>query len=178
MLRTILSIWMAFAFATSAFAHEYYFAYAELNYNELQKRIEGTLIFSTHDLERAIDPKGTLIGKFEKLDESSDELPLIEAYINAHLQITFGCALDSNAADVVCISKFSLEGVVTRPDGSIECYISTFANAIYNPVQIKFNALMERFTAQQNKLTFCYRNQKQTLLFIAAAPQKYFTIAP
>ena len=45
---------MVFAFSVTSFAHEFYFAYAELTYNELQQRFEGTIIFTTHDLERAI----------------------------------------------------------------------------------------------------------------------------
>ena len=148
---------MVFAFSVTSFAHEFYFAYAELTYNELQQRFEGTIIFTTHDLERAIEPKGTLIGKFEKLDETSAELKLIEHYINEHFQITYGCALDSNA---------------------IECYISSSAGALYNPVQFKFDALMERYTNQQNKLTFTYRNQKETLSFLLYDQQKYFTLKP
>lgn len=157
---------MIFAFSVTSFAHEYYFAYAELTYNELQKRFEGTIIFTTHDLERAIEPKGSLIGKFEKLDETSAELKVIEKYINQHFQITYGCALDSNAADIICMSQFTLEGIVTQLNGTIECYISSSAGVIYNPVQFQFDALMERFPAQQNKLTFTYRNQKETLNFI------------
>ena len=169
---------MVFAFGVTSFAHEFYFAYAELTYNELQQRFEGTIIFTTHDLERAIEPKGSLIGKFEKLDETSSELKLIENYINQHFQITYGCALDSNAADIICMSQFTLEGIVTQLNGTIECYISSTAGALYNPVQFKFDALMERFTNQQNKLTFIYRNQKETLSFLLYDQQKYFTLQP
>jgi hypothetical protein len=166
MLKKTLSFLMIFAFSVTSFAHEYYFAYAELTYNELQKRFEGTIIFTTHDLERAIEPKGSLIGKFEKLDETSAELKVIENYINQHFQITYGCALDSNAADAICMSQFTLEGIVTQLNGTIECYISSSTGVFYNPVQFQFDALMERFPAQQNKLTFTYRNQKETLNFI------------
>ena len=49
-------------------AHEFYFAYAELSYNEFTNNLEGTLIFSTHDLEKAIEPNGSLIGLFDKLE--------------------------------------------------------------------------------------------------------------
>ena len=157
---------MIFAFSVTSFAHEYYFAYAELTYNELQMRFEGTIIFSTHDLERAIEPKGSLIGQFEKLDERSAELRLIENYINQHFQIQYGCALDSNAVDAFCRSQFTLEGIVTQLNGTIECYVSSSVSAFFNPVQFQFDALMEQFSAQQNKLTFIYRNQKETLNFI------------
>jgi hypothetical protein len=178
MLRKTLSFLMVFAFSVTSFAHEFYFAYAELTYNELQKRFEGTIIFTTHDLERAIEPKGTLIGKFEKLDETSAELKLIEHYINEHFQINYGCALDSNAADAICKSQFTLEGIVTQLNGTIECYVSSTAGALYNPVQFKFDALMERNANQQNKLTFIYRDQKETLSFLLYDQQKYFTLKP
>ena len=178
MLKTTLSFLMVFAFSITSFAHEFYFAYAELTYNEIQQRFEGTIIFTTHDLERAIEPKGSLIGKFEKLDETSAELKLIEHYINEHFQITFGCALDSNAADVICMSQFTLEGIVTQLNGTIECYISASIPALYNPIQIKFDALMEQFPLQQNKLSFIYRKQKETLSFLLNDSSKYFTLKP
>ena len=169
---------MVFAFGAYSFAHEFYFAYAEIAYNELNARFEGTIIFTTHDLERTLEPKGTLIGKFEKLDEGSEELRLIENYINQHFQIIYGCALDSNAVDALCMSKFTLEGLATQLNGTIECYISSSVAALYNPVQFKFDALMEQFAAQQNKLTFTYRNQKETLSFLPYDSQKYFTLQP
>jgi len=178
MLKTTLSFFIVFAFSVTSFAHEYYFAYAELTYNELQKRFEGSIIFSTHDLERAIEPKGTLIGQFEKLDERSTELRLIENYINQHFQISYGCALDSNAADAFCRSQFTLEGVVSQLNGTIECYVSSSVNAFYNPVQFQFDALMEQFPAQQNKLTFIYRDHKETLSFLRYDTQKYFSLKP
>jgi hypothetical protein len=150
----------------TSLAHEFYFAHAEISYNELQQKLEGTLIFTTHDLERTLAPKGTLIGKFEKLDPRAPELLLLENYINQHFQITYGCALDSNAVDALCMSKFTLEGIVTQLNGTIECYISAAIPALYNPIQFKFDALMEQYPGQQNKLTFIYRNQKETLNFI------------
>lgn len=178
MLKVLFSLLIVFSLVPKLYAHEFYFAYAEINYNEMNGRFEGTLIFSTHDLERAIEPKGTLIGKFEKLDETSAELKLIESYLNQHFQITYGCALDSNAIDAICTSKFTLEGIVTQLNGTIECYISASARAFYNPVQFKFTALMEQFPAQQNKLTFTYRDQKETLTFLRSDQQKYFTLKP
>lgn len=178
MLRVLFSLLIGFALLPKLYAHEFYFAYAEINYNEINRRFEGTLIFTTHDLERAIEPKGTLIGKFEKLDETSAELKRIEQYINQHLQITYGCALDSNAVDAYCQSSFTLEGIVTQLNGTIACYISAPVSAIYNPLHFKFDALMERFPNQQNKLTFTYRNQKETFSFLLYDQPKYFTLKP
>lgn len=178
MLRVLFSLLIGFSSLPKLHAHEFYFAYAEINYNEMNGRFEGTLIFTTHDLERAIEPKGTLIGKFEKLDETSAELKLIENYLNEHFQISYGCALDSNTIDAICTSKFTLEGIVTQLNGTIECYISASARAFYNPVTIKFAALMEQFPSQQNKLTFTYRNQKETLTFLRSDQQKSFTLKP
>lgn len=152
-------------------AHEFYFAYAELSYNEFTNNLEGTLIFSTHDLEKAIEPNGSLIGLFDKLDVSSPTTRLIEAYLNEHFKLSYGCALDSNAVDVFCMSSFTLEGLVTQLNGTIECYISMPVNAIYAPVYCQFNALMEQFPLQQNKLTFTYRQHKETVNFIAIDTQ-------
>ena len=176
--KLLFAILVHLSVISTSFAHEYYFAYAEISYNELQQKLEGTLIFTTHDLERSIEPKGTLIGKFEKLDGTSAELKRIENYINQHFQIIYGCALDSLETDVICISQFLLEDVVTQLNGTIECYISASIPALYNPIQIKFDALMEQFPGQQNKLTFIYRQQKETLSFLLNDSSKYFTLKP
>ena len=176
--KLLFAILVHLSAISTTFAHEYYFAYAEISYNELQQRLEGSLIFTTHDLERSIEPKGTIIGKFDKLDETSAELKRIENYINQHFQIIYGCALDSLAPDVICISQFLLEGVVTQLNGTIECYISAAIPALYNPIQIKFDALMEQFPGQQNKLTFIYRQQKETLSFLLDDSSKYITLKP
>jgi hypothetical protein len=178
MLKVLFSLFIGFSLLPKLHAHEFYFAYAEMNYNEINGRFEGTLIFTTHDLERAIEPKGTLIGKFEKLDETSAELKLIENYLNQHFQISYGCALDSNAVDAFCQSKFILEGIVSQLNGTIECYVSSAVGALYNPIEFKFDALMERYPNQQNKLTFTYRNHKETFSFLLYDQQKYFTLKP
>lgn len=163
------------SFAQS-WAHEFYFAYAELAYNEMNQKFEGTLIFTTHDLERALDPKGSRVGKLEQSDESSPIRGELEAYINQHLRIQYGCAIDSNTFDVLCYTQFILEGISPALNGTIECYISAPAKLLYLPAQlglshatilnVQFDALFETFSGQQNKLTLIYRNQKETLNFI------------
>ena len=161
---------------SKSWAHEFYFAYAELAYNEMNQKFEGTLIFTTHDLERALEPKGSLIGKLEKSDERSTLRTQLESYINQHFYIRYGCALDSNAYDVMCYTQFTLEGISPALNGTLECYISAPAKLIYLPthlglaystfLEIHFGALFETFSGQQNKLTLIYRNQKETLNFI------------
>jgi hypothetical protein len=72
---------------SQSWAHEFYFAYAELAYNEMNQKFEGTLIFTTHDLEKALEPKGSLIGKLEKSDERSTLRTQLESYLNQHFYI-------------------------------------------------------------------------------------------
>lgn len=166
MLRFILFIILTAGVNIKVLAHEFYFAYAELTYNELSKRFEGTLIFTTHDLEKALDANGSLLGKLEVSDETSPVRTTLENYINQHLQIRFGCALDSNSIDAFCQSKFVLEGIVPNLNGTVECFISSPTTAFYPPLTVQFDALLEVFTGQQNKLTFIFREEKQTLNFI------------
>jgi len=166
MLKFVLVFILTLSCNSKVLAHEFYFAYAELTYNELAKRFEGTIIFTTHDLEKALEPKGSLMGKLESSDESSPIRTILENYINQHLQITYGCALDSNAIDAICKSKFILEGIVPHLNGTVECFISSPSTAFYPPLSAQFSALTEVFAGQQNKLTFIYRQEKQTLNFI------------
>jgi len=166
----------ALVFQNKAWSHEFYFAYAEVAYNELAQRFEGTVIFTTHDLEKALDPRGSLIGKLEQSDESSPIRAQLEKYINQHLSIRYGCALDSNAFDAFCTTQFSLEGISPQLNGTIECFVSAPVTLIYlpaslglpytNTLNVHFDALFDTFSGQQNKLTLIYRNQKETLNFI------------
>ncbi|MFM8595717.1 MAG: DUF6702 family protein [Flavobacteriales bacterium] len=165
--KFVFSVFFFLVSSTAPFAHEFYFAFAEMSYNEMSRRFEGTIIFTTHDLEKALDPKGSLIGKLEISDESSPIRTQLEQYINQHFNITYGCALDSNAVDAFCQSYFTLEGIATKLNGTIECYISSSKVAgFYAPVSIQFDALLEIYPAQQNKLTFLYRQDKFNLNFI------------
>jgi hypothetical protein len=166
MQKLVLIFVSTFFLSLNATAHEFYFAYAELSLNELTNRFEGTLIFTMHDIEKALDPKGNLIGKLESSDEASPIRTQLERYINQHINISYGCALDSNAIDAFCQTEFILEGIVPQLNGTIECFISAPAHAIYTPLNIQFDALLEVFPLQQNKLTFYYRENKYTLNFI------------
>jgi len=173
---------------SQSWAHEFYFAYAELAYNEMNQKFEGTLIFTTHDLEKALEPKGSLIGKLEQSDESSPIRAQLEKYINQHLHISYGCALDSNSFDAVCQTQFILEGISPSLNGTIECYISAPAKLLYLPaylelnystiLNVKFDALFESFSGQQNKLTLIYRNQKETLNFIPGKEMQKIPLKP
>lgn len=161
---------------SQSWAHEFYFAYAELAYNEINQKFEGTLLFTTHDLEKALEPKGSLIGKLENSDESYPIRTQLEKYINQHFSVQYGCAIDSNVYDLMCHSQFTLDGISPARNGTIECYISAAATLLYLPahlglpystfLNIQFDALFETFSGQQNKLTLLYRNQKETLNFI------------
>ncbi len=166
MLKFALAFFLTLSAHQESMAHEFYFAYAELSLNELTNRFEGTLIFTTHDLEKALDPKGNLIGKLASSDEASPIRTQLERYINQHINISYGCALDSNAIDAFCQSEFILEGIVPQLNGTIECFISAPAHAIYTPLSIQFDALLDVYPLQQNKLTFYYRENKYTLNFI------------
>lgn len=173
---------------SQSWAHEFYFAYAELAYNEMNQKFEGTLIFTTHDLEKALEPKGSLIGKLEQSDESSPIRAQLEKYLNQHLHISYGCALDSNSFDAVCQTQFILEGISPSLNGTIECYISAPAKLLYLPahlelnystiLNVKFDALFESFSGQQNKLTLIYRNQKETLNFIPGKEMQKIPLKP
>jgi len=171
-----LSLFLSSFTLSTVWAHEFYFAYAEMAYNEMNQKFEGTLIFTTHDLEKALDPKGSYIGKLEQTNESTPLAKQLEAYLNQHFQISYGCAIDSNVFDAMCTTQFTLDGIAPSLNGTIECYISAPAKLLYLPshlglpyttiLTVQFDALFEQFPNQQNKLTLIYRNQKETLNYI------------
>jgi hypothetical protein len=188
MRKILVFLLFALVLQNKAWSHEFYFAYAEVAYNELEQRFEGTIVFTTHDLEKALDPRGSLIGKLEQSDESSPIRTQLEKYINQHLLISYGCALDSNAFDAFCTTQFSLEGISPQLNGTIECFVSAPVTLIYLPasfglpytniLNIHFDALFDTFSGQQNKLTFIYRNQKETLNFIPGKEDQTIPLKP
>ena len=153
---------------TKVSAHAFYFAYAEVEYNELSQQLEVSLSGTTHDLQTAIEKEfHHKCNNWGKQNISAKDSSMLLKYINNHLRFRYGCALDSNAIDAYCSSEFHLEGIQFNLDGSFMCFLSSPMKTIYlNSLSAQFDFLMESFPEQQNKLTFLQRDKSQTLVFI------------
>lgn len=164
-MRTALFIF-AFLLSTVSFGHEYYFAFAEVEYNEMNGKIEATLRVSTHDLEKVLREKNLIKNDLSSISQDTATLSLLEKEIETHFSISFsGKNLD-----------FQLEGFETLKTGLVEFYLSSDIQENLEKMEIKFDLLMEEFPEQQNKMTFMHRMSKTTLVFMQNKRTQYIDL--
>lgn len=154
MVKSILVALLVFC-SFSSKAHEYFFAYAEVEYNELSQKLESSIVATTHDFELAMEDIG-LTDKLEDVDNDNVQFKLIEKFINNHLQI------NSNKHHIY----LNLIGIDVSLNGSVSFYLESNEVIINEGVQIFFDLLMNEFQDQQNKLSFIFRENTQTVTFL------------
>lgn len=155
MIRTFFFCLLLFT-GFNAFAHQYYFGFAEVEYNQMDERLEGTLILSAHDLEDALLKQGTITEKFDRL--SHDSLTIRK--IGEELFNTFHCYEQGREIRLLPVDFF-----LTK-NGLIEFYFQSETVDLGNGLEIEFTTLMNEFPQQQNKITFIQGTQKQTAVFL------------
>jgi hypothetical protein len=163
---------------SKSWAHQFFFALAEIEYNEMAQKFEGSVVATAHDLEFALMNSYGLQTKLEKLTLESSEVKIIESYLNKFLTLRYGCALDSNAIDAYCSADWSIESFQIMKNGTIELYFSAPAKHVYTMIQVDFRFLTDVFPEQQNKLTFIYREVRKTLSFTKTQATHYFALKP
>lgn len=150
-------IFIFFLFISSlTYAHSYYFAFAELEYNEFNKELQATVVVSTHDIENSLRNKGIITKDLSHY--KNDSLVLIQ--IKNELQKGF--LIFSNDQTI----NWDIVGMETELTGVTNFYFYAQNVDATEKIQVKFDLLMDDFTEQQNKLTFIYRNVKNTYVFL------------
>jgi len=138
---------------SKSFAHQYYFGFAEVEYDYFSQRFEATLTVTAHDLELALKENGTPAGDLETLD--SLQTVIIEKYINSHFKIESG--------DNKCV--FGVVGHETELTGKIHFYLESSEIAVNSNIVVTFDVLMDTYDQQQNKITIYYQETAYTLGF-------------
>ena len=140
-----------------SFAHNYYFSFAEVEYNDFCGCFEASLTVTTHDLEQVLRKKNLLNKNLETSLADYKLKQEIEELINEGLQIsTVGKKVE-----------FHLEGNEIGLNGLTTFYLSSKPIGLSNEIIFHYNLLMNEFPEEQNKLTFIFRGEKTTLNFIA-----------
>jgi hypothetical protein len=161
-----------------SWGHQYFFAFAEIEYNEMGQKFEGSVVATAHDLELSLMNSYGLQTKLEKLTPQSSEVKIIESYLNKFLTLRYGCSLNSNAVDAYCSADWNIESFQIMKNGTIELYFSAPAKHVYTLIQVDFRFLMDAFPDQQNKLTFIYREDRETQSFTKTQATHYFALKP
>lgn len=147
-----------FLSCTSLFySHDYYFAFAEVEFDELNKEIQATVIVSTHDFENILREKGIINRDLASYSNNPEILKEIQNELLNGFSIQLGTKL----------LDFNLEGMEVSLTGITNFYFSAREIESTESFQVKFDLLMNKYSEQQNKLTFIYRNTKNTYVFLS-----------
>lgn len=141
------------------FGHDFFFAFAELEYNDITQRIEATVSVSSHDLERIFDEKNWSFDELASVESNPENFNSISEWLLGQFQL-------SNATNDI---ELSVIGCEFELNGMIHFYIESSPTELSDILRIKFNLLMEDFPEQQNKITLFYRDQTITQSFLQNA---------
>jgi hypothetical protein len=147
-------------------AHDYFFAFAEVEYNELNGEIETTISMTSHDFERYLQKKKLIQTNLNACVNDSVSMQNIEIELNKHFNINMNPGIENSILDGNESFNLKLDGFEIQLTGIVQFYLSS---TIFRPLKhfkITFDLLMDEYPEQQNKLTFIYRNQKKTVVFI------------
>lgn len=137
----------------NASAHDFFFAFAEMDYNDITQKLELTIVVTTHDFERCIESQGGNIDNIASLSET--EIEQVETYINKHFSV-------SNSDFK---GQFKFVGNQVSLEGTTNLYFESTEIELEKDFEVKFDLLMETFEDQQNKLTFYYQGRTITTAF-------------
>jgi len=134
-----------------------------MEYNLESKKLELTIIISTHDVEHWLSENGIKENELEnKLNDS-----IIKNKIGN--TILKGFVVTSKDSQV----RFHIIGYEVKDNGVTEFYFKSTPIEIQKPLLVKYDLLMDSFPNQQNKLTFIYQSKKQTFAYISSEREHY-----
>jgi hypothetical protein len=151
-------IFLCFIFLcySQAKAHDYYFGFAEMQYNETNKTLETTLVLSAHDFEQILFKEKIIEKELEFLIGDKEFIKKLEQIVLSYFKVKSGNIQ----------YKFELIGYEVFNTGLINIYLQAENVTLSDKLLIQFDALMNEFPEQQNKLTFIYRSHKSTAVFL------------
>ena len=155
MKRVLLLLFLAIC-SLNASAHEYFFAFAEVNFNATESVLEATVISSAHETEDALNSMGIGIKELEDHYTDAEMIAKLETFVNT------GFFMSENGA----IIQFKLIGFEVDKQGMVNFYLKS--NKVNPPSEytVSFGLLMDEFPDQQNKVLFTYNNKTTTAVFL------------
>ncbi len=167
MSKNILLLLVLFV-SSFSFAHKYYFAFAEVEYNEMNKTLEATIIASAHDVESVLKENDVISKSLDEAKKNKKEFYAINYFLNKNFCVHTADSISLSALDSALPPQleFVMDGFEVLLNGDVQFYLSA---KIANPIKefyVKFDFLMDKFPEQQNKLTFRYRDKKFTYNFL------------
>ncbi len=138
-------------------AHNYYVGFSELKYNDFTQQFELSIELSLHDIEQELMTKKVIQRPLSTYSNDALKCAKIAAEITKSFLVT--------ANEKACTLNY--QGMEIQLNGLVTFYFSSDKLEIpLASLSVQFDTLMESLKDQQNKLTFIYRNQKQSYLFL------------
>ena len=177
MIKKFSLIFILFVSSIS-FAHKYFFAFAEVEYNEINQTLEATIITTAHDIEFVLKEQGVISKSLDYTKQNMKEYSSLNKYLIEHFSFYLDDSLSFKALDSSLLSplEFALDGFDILLNGDIQFYLSAKIKSPINQFYVKFDLLMDRFLDQQNKLTFLIREKKLTLNYLNSNKIQYITL--
>jgi hypothetical protein len=166
-MKELLAVFAFFFVGLSANAHEFYFAFAEVEYNAANKKLEITLEVTAHDLEADMKKAGIILDKHIENQSGNTDF---KKQLESHLSKGFEIAAGETSIPLKVI------GFDVMPTGQLYVFLESDPVDLKITIDFKFDLLMDTFLDQQNKITFIRNNQKQTAVFLPTKRTESITL--
>lgn len=137
-------------------AHEYFFSFAEITFNQVNKQFEITIEASAHDVEDVMNESGISIKELEDHYSDTSMIRKIEAFICQ------GFSIENDEKNVV----LQLIGYEVKANGLVDFYFSSEKVDLAPALTFRYDWMMKIFPQQQNKITFNHNNSTETMVFL------------
>lgn len=154
-MRSLLIVLVVFC-TQFVWGHAYYFAFAEVEFNEDRSRFEIAVRATGHDVEDYMKHIGQPIGQLEKAADNPIAMSQLEQMIKKHFVIS----IQEKAI------LLELVGIEVNKKDEVLFYMTSRKMERPNKIEIKFDLLMDLFEEQQNKITFFTPSEKVYLSFM------------
>lgn len=155
-----LSIFLSFSL--QSLAHEFYFSFAEMQYNEKSEQFEISLEVTGHDLEDYLKEKGIIIPRLEDCVGKPFYLNMIEKELSNGFQI-----LVKNSP-----LALDLVGMKINDNDQVVFFLTSRKMEKPKSIEIQYDLLMNFFPLQQNKLTLFKPEGKQFVTFLSTRTKR------
>ncbi len=156
-MKKLASILFLTCISFASMAHEYFFSFAEMEYNDITRKFEITISLTTHDLEKIYEKKGGETIDLAKYEINSSTTRLITEYFSNHFQL--------KTENQVCVLR--LLGFESSLNGVTNFYFESEPIDITPTLEIKNDILMDEYLQQQNKITLYYQTKSYTTDFLS-----------
>ncbi len=146
-------------------AHDFFFAFAEIQYNQTSKKLEISIEATAHDVEYALKTQGITFKKhLENETKNNTFKKVFERYLQAEFQLYL---TEKQIA-------LQLIGFEIMPDGQLFAYLESESFDLKGEFSMDFHLLMNEFPQQQNKVIFTAFGKTMHAVFLNTKTRNIF----